>query len=406
MVKEDDLEMENVMRIVRKDGSVAFRLRKKDARRIEHSKIVVPPEGCSGRALKKWLADERYNFVKDVEGGRSPMSSKTTIASYFDTIFVKKKRSSIREKTLSDYIAMFNRHIRNDIGGIPIGKLTKTDLIEYYARLDEEKGLGNASILAVHRILSATLNSAIEDDIITRNVAAGKGIAPRKKIPKGKAMTESEVYRMLECLENEPKFWRNLITLMLHTGCRRGEIAGLRWEDLDLMGGTIHIRHSLVYVPQKGPVLGEAKSEMSNRDIPLMDEDIGFLFDMYSENHTGFVFTFNADPEQPLFPDSITAYVNKFCKKYDLPHFTPHTLRRTMPTLMITRYKADPKTLQSLLGHSNISTTLGYYTAVSDEQRRRTIAQYADITKARPKGDADSDHTQTVVKPGASSDQT
>jgi len=181
---------------------------------------------------------------------------------------------------------------------------------------------------------------------------------------------------MIECLAKEPVMWQNIIMLMLHTGCRRGEIAGLRWEDVDLIKKTIHIRHSLVYVPQKGLNLEDAKSEMSNRDVPLFDDDVDALMIMYKDCHQGFVFRSETDPDQPLFPDSITKYVARFCKKYDLPHFSPHTLRRTMPTIMITMFKADPKTMQTLLGHSNISTTLGYYTMVSDEDRRKAIEKY------------------------------
>jgi len=86
-----------------------------------------------------------------------------------------------------------------------------------------------------------------------------------------------------------------------------------------------------------------------------------------------FVFTFNPDPEGPIFPDSISRHLTALCDKYGLEHITPHIIRRTLPTILITKYKVDPKTLQCILGHSNISTTFGYYTVVSDEQRRRDV---------------------------------
>lgn len=370
-----DFNMDYVQVIEKSDGTLVYRLRKRDSRGKEQSTRVIPPEGLSERATRKWLTEEVNRFVQEVDNGYRNSDSKMLFSQYFDEVFVRKRKLTVREKTLSDYIAMFNRHIRNDIGTLPIGKIAKVDLMEYYHDLDD-KGLGNASILAIHRIISATLNSAVEDEIIPRNVAAGKNIAPRKKMAHGKTLNEYEIMRVIECLAKEPVMWQNIIMLMLHTGCRRGEIAGLRWEDVDLIRKTIHIRHSLVYVPQKGLNLEDAKSEMSNRDVPLFDDDVDALMIMYKDCHQGFVFRSETDPDQPLFPDSITKYVARFCKKYDLPHFSPHTLRRTMPTIMITMFKADPKTMQTLLGHSNISTTLGYYTMVSDEDRRNAIEKY------------------------------
>mgnify|MGYP001012673064 CR=1 FL=1 len=135
-----------------------------------------------------------------------------------------------------------------------------------------------------------------------------------------------------------------------------------------------------MYTPGKGLALGNAKSEMSNRDIPLMYDNHQMLRNRYKICHEGFVFTFKVNPEEPVFPDSITQFLNGFSKRYDLPHISPHMLRRTLPTLLITKYNIDPKTLQAILGHSNISTTLGYYTMVYDDQKKRTLEMYGRIT--------------------------
>ena len=146
---------------------------------------------------------------------------------------------------------------------------------------------------------------------------------------------------------------------MLHAGCRRSEIAGLRWEDVDFVDGTVHIRHSLVYTPKLGAILDDTKSKMSNRSIQLMHDNRMALYDMHQQCDHSFVFTFNPDTEKPMFPDTISRHLTDLCDKYGLCHITPHMIRRTLPTILITRYKMDPKTLQCILGHSNIATNWG-----------------------------------------------
>jgi len=384
--------MENVIMKILADGSVVYRLRKKNAEGKEFSRVLHPEPGMFDQDIMNWLFEERRKFYGEVSLSHGCINSKTPLAEYFDTAFVKKKRLQVREKTIFDYIALFNNHVRGDLGKMPIGNITKVDLMEYYRRRSEN-GVREGTIQSIHRLIRAILSSALDDDIVSRNVAMGRGIAPRKKVPNGKALSEDDVLRFQDCLQQEEPFWKTLYSLMLHTGCRRSEIAGLRWEDVDLMEGTIHIRHSLVYTPRLGVILDETKSEMSNRSIPLMHDDRMALYEMYRQCNHGFVFTFNPDPEKPMFPDTISRHLSDLCDRYGITHITPHMIRRTLPTLLITKYKVDPKTLQCILGHSNISTTLGYYTVVDDAQRRETLEMYGDIIKRSEKRTSEDDRT-------------
>lgn len=379
-----NIDMDYVQVVVRKDGTLTYRLRKKDKYGKERSKYIDPPEGLSEKAFKRWISDQRYEFINAIDTGDYTASSKTPLSEYFDKDFVRKKKLVARERTVLDYQKLFNGHIRDRIGDRPLEKLTAIDVREYYQDLKDD-GAKPPTIQHVHVLLRAILNSAIEDEILVRNVVAGKGVAPRKPMPHGTALTEDDVVRILDCLESEPELWRNLMTFMIHTGCRRGEVAGLRWEDVDLEKGVVHIRHSLITITGKGVKLEDTKSEMSNRLLPLFGDDIDFLKDMHRLNGDGYVFSFNGNPEHPVHPDSISKYVRDFRTKYDLPKFTPHTLRRTFPTLMITMFKTDPKTMQTMLGHSNISTTLGYYTVASPEVLRGAVDMYGKAIREHRK---------------------
>jgi len=375
-----DPHLEAVFVKVLADGSVVYRIRKRDSDGKEHSKVLHPEPGMTNGEIFDWLVGERKEFLKDLNSVCGPITSRSTLSEYFDAVFVKKKELTVRPKTIFDYKARFEKHARNDIGTKKIGEISKLDLMQYYNRL-ADNGVGEGIIQTMHRLIKAILSSAMDDDVIYKNVAKGAGVAPMKKVPKGRTLNEEEVLRLQECIEKENPMWRTLFNVMLHTGCRRGEIAGLRWEDVDLVEGTIHVCHSLVYTPGIGLVLGDAKSEMSNRDIPLMHDDRVALYNMREQCDRGYVFNCNSDPERPIFPDTISSHLSDLCDRNGLPHFSPHMLRRTLPTLLITRYNVDPKTLQCILGHSNISTTLGYYTMVDGDQSRRTMEMYGDIIR-------------------------
>jgi integrase len=383
-----DPHMENVIMKILADGTVVYRLRRKDVDGKEHSKVLHPKPEMTNDEILQWLLAERKKFYDSVSMSHGDLGPKTTLNDYFDTMFVRKKRMQVREKTVFDYIAIYGRHVRDDIGRRQIGSITKLDLMEFYKRLSD-KGLGDSTIQSIHRIVRGVFSSALDDEIIGKNVAVGRGIAPRMKVPDGKAMSEDDVLRFQECLQMETPFWRTLYSLMLHTGCRRSEIAALRWENVDLVEGTIYIRHSLVYTPKLGVILDDTKSEMSNRSIPLMHDDRMALYEMYEHCNRGFVFTFSEDPEKPMFPDTISRHLSELCKKYSIAHITPHMIRRTLPTILITKYNVDPKTLQSILGHSNISTTLGYYTMVDDKQRRKALELYGDAIRNGDRKDDD-----------------
>ena len=92
-----DFNMDYVQVIERADGTVAYRLRKRDAHGKEQSVRVIPPEGLSERATRKWLTEEVNKFVQEVESGYRNTDSKMLFSQYFDEVFVRKRRVTVRE---------------------------------------------------------------------------------------------------------------------------------------------------------------------------------------------------------------------------------------------------------------------------------------------------------------------
>ena len=133
-----------------------------------------------------------------------------------------------------------------------------------------------------------------------------------------------------EALEKEPIKWKTLVHLFLVTGARRGEILGLKWDKIDFENRTINISTSILYSPKSGVYEDTPKTLKSNRKISLPTETFDLLthyrtyqlekqlmLGSYYQNKN---FIFTQENGRPLNPNSVTAYLKRFSKKYNLPH--------------------------------------------------------------------------------------
>ena len=138
--------------------------------------------------------------------------------------------------------------------------------------------LSNKTILEYHRFISAVLAQAEKEMIILYNPAAKA--SPPKYTPKEAEYFEpEEVKRILDCAEQEPIKWRTAIHLLAVTGARRGEVVGLKCDDVDLKNNTIHIKQNLFYTSDKGVYEETPKTEKSNRYIDLPIPTIELLWE-------------------------------------------------------------------------------------------------------------------------------
>ena len=178
---------------------------------------------------------------------------------------------------------------------------------------------------------------------------------------------------------------------MLGTGCRVGEVIGLRWEDCDFAEETISINHSLLY-RQKEPggacefLVSTPKTEAGIRVIPMAAEvkralecerelqaEVG-ASDIVIDGYSNFIFT--GQTGGILSPHTVNCAIERIRTAYNnmetelanqeqrepqlLPHFSAHTMRHTFCT-RLAHAGMNPKDLQYIMGHSNITMTLNYY---------------------------------------------
>jgi len=247
------------------------------------------------------------------------------------------------------------------------------------------------TIHTFHRVFSAVLFRAVKWGYIKSNPAARADL-PSIANRKAAYLDEPDARHLLELLRHEPIKWRVIMTFDLLSGLRRGELAGLRWQDVNFEEQTIMISQTSNYLPGKGVYIDTPKTSTSNRPLRLSRSAFLLLLEYKQwqdaqqeklgdawEDKDGRVFT--SDNGAPMFPDSITQWFTKFVKRTGLPKVTVHSLRHTYASLMI----ADGTPLVVVshqLGHAQASTTANIYAHViasAEAKAAQTFDRFNDI---------------------------
>lgn len=244
--------------------------------------------------------------------------------------------------------------------------------------------LADKTILAYHRLISIVLAQA---EMLVPYNAAAKASPPKatKKAPN--YFQPETISEILKALEAEPLKWQLITHLLLVTGCRRGEIMGLKWEKVDFKNNRVTIDRALIVSPSKG--VYESTTKTSDiRYLNLPAETMALLKQHKRKQlriqiangdrwiHTGYVFT--QDNGDRMNPDSITAWLNDFSKRHDLPHINPHAFRHTVASVLLAN-GTDIVTVAAQLGHASASTTENFYAHIIEENKAKATECIADV---------------------------
>ncbi len=242
---------------------------------------------------------------------------------------------------------------------------------EVFALAKNKKPLSNKTILEHHRLISTILAQAEKELLIPFNPAA-KATPPKTTQSSPDYFQPETVKLILEALDDEPLKWRAATYLLIDTGCRRGEAAGLKWDCVDLTdenNAIVTFERALLYSPKKGVYESSTKTGKS-RTVGIAPETAALLKawrdvqNGYREAHgdawvdSGYVFS--RDNGAPINPDSLTDWLNKFSARNGLPHIHPHAFRHTAASMMIAN-GIDVVTTANELGHASAATTTSIY---------------------------------------------
>ncbi len=338
-----------------------------DGRRVRET---IGPGEESRRLARKILAEresEAQLGMLRVRPGQTPR-----FGVHADDWLRRQRTRGLRPATIVSYEGVVNVHLAPALGEMRLGAITRS-MVDAYVTAKREtstkrgrKGkrvpLSATTVGYTLRILKAILADAVEHGHLTENPAAR--VAPprsdRDERDEMRFLTPAEIARLLDATE-EP--YRTLYEVAVHTGMRRGELLGLRWRDLDLGKGAIHVRRSLgrmmdgnAWVVREAPL----KTRASRRTIDLSPTLVQTLLAFPAGDDPERDYLFRSQVGGPLDPDNVDRAFKRHLLAAGVPDCRFHDLRHTHASLLIAA-GVHPKAIMARLGHTSITTTLNRY---------------------------------------------
>lgn len=392
----------------RKDGSYRFRYTDADGiRRDIYSPRLVPTD--RGDMSEPCLRERERKIIRDLEDGiKAQVENRATLTDLF-RLYISNK-PELKDSTRSNYIYMYDKYIHPALGSKKISTIKYSEIKAFYNHLIRDENFKPNSVEVIHTILNPIFTLAVRDNYIRLNPATGVMGEIKKsnkwEKPKRHALSIPEQQAFVQYVANDPVYqhWLPLFTLLLGTGCRIGEIIGLRWEDCDFDDDIISINHNMVYRKFEGESkmtyhIVTPKSEAGTRIVPMLSEvkealqkqwEYQEMFgyeDCVIDGYSGFIF-FNRYGE-PLSPGCINKAIDRIIRDHNeneiiladkegrdpliIRHFSCHNLRHTF----CTRYcevEDNIKVIQEIMGHADIETTMNIYAEATKEKKVQSFA--------------------------------
>jgi len=306
---------------------------------------------------RKDVADKLAEVLKDRGEGLLLDTGNLTVAEFLAN-WLESEKESVRESTHNRRGEVIRLHVNPHIGSTKLTKLNALHVQRLYSRKLYE-GLSLGTVRLIHANLSKALQKAVRWRLVSVNVARA-ATAPKNTAEEVKPLTREQVKRLLEAARGDR--FEALYVLAVTCGLRRGELLGLRYEDIDLKRGTLQVRRSL----SKGKV-NLPKTSKSRRSIKLSRTAIEALKRHKKRQTALSEWLFCNHKGTPISSQNLLWKAwEDMRKRAELPEGTHlHQLRHTCATLLL-QENVHPKLVSSLLGHSTIKQTLDTYSHVLD----------------------------------------
>jgi integrase len=338
-------------------------------------KLVPTDKTPAGKRDDISLREKVKEIQKDLDDGIDTAGKKMTVCQLYAKH--NRHRGNVRQNTKNSRKRLMNLLEQDPLGSASIDSIKMSDAKEWALRM-KEKGVAYRTISNDKRSLKAIFYAAIQDDCIRKNpfdfqlnTVIEDDTEPQ--VP----LTPEQEKSLLTFTANDTvyqKYYDELV-ILLGTGLRISELCGLTDADLDFEGRTINVDHQLLKDTEIGYYIETPKTKSGIRQIP-MSENVYEALKRVMENRRGAKpvivggycgFLFANRKGYPKLAGNYDSMFKGLAKKYNKSHedalpkvTTPHTLRHTFCT-NLANAGMNPKALQYLMGHSNITMTLNYY---------------------------------------------
>jgi integrase len=311
-------------------------------------------------ALKK-----KNDALRELEQGTLAVGGQRKLGEFLMNWLENVHKENLRVSTYVKYRKLA-KYIVDELGEVWLQKLTPEQVQQFYAKKRKD-GLSSKTVHEIHGLLHLALKHALRWSYVSRNVCDLLD-SPRVVSRKGTPLTVEQAKALVESLKGHRL--ELVVMTAIVTGMRRGEILALRWADVDFERRVLVVLHTVDYIYPFGYVETDPKTKTGKRLIDLPEFYIALLKKhkvkqerqrrKIGEKWENRDLVFADMTGGFMSPSHLDDDFGKLVKDAGLPHLPFHDLRHSAATILISM-GIHPKVIQELLGHSDISITLGIY---------------------------------------------
>ena len=295
---------------------------------------------------------------------------------------------------------MWEHYVQDEpVANKPISSIRKSDIKLLYVKL-LKNGLSSNTLEGINNLVHPALQLAVDDDLIRKNPSTGVYHSMKQDKPPPKAaLSPEQTLKFLQFIKASDTYqhWLPILITLLGTGMRIGECTGLTWNDVNFESNTISVNHSLGYRPIDGHAefyITTPKTHKGLRTIPMIPAVSEQLLALYAKKDCTYSvpsptlnghydFIFRNRTGGLLCAHNVNRAIARILNEYNateqtqaqqenrkpepIPHFSAHNLRHTFCTRLCEK-ESNMAVIQKIMGHSDISTTMGVYNHISQER--------------------------------------
>ena len=374
------------------DGRYRFKYKDNDGKdkvvyswRLDHNDIM--PKGrkrCKSlREMEKDIQQDLFDHIVSNGGNYTVLS---LVEKYIST------KTGVRPTTRAGYKTVINVLKKDPFGKKRIDTVKMSDAKCWLIKLQQEDKKSYSSIHTIRGVVRPAFQLAFDDDLIRKNPFAFElvSVVVNDSVTR-EAITRDEERKFLKFIQEDRHYCRyyEAIYILFKTGLRISEFCGLTLSDIDFKNHTINVDHQLQKKSSEGYYIEDTKTTCGERIIP-MTPDVEECFkkiiakrnppkpEPMVDGYTGFLY-FDKDDSicyslhwEHYFKHALDKYNRIY--RVQLPTITPHVCRHTFCSNMA-KSGMNPKVLQYLMGHADISVTLNTYTHVKFEDAKEEMTK-------------------------------
>lgn len=371
-------------------------------KQIRRTMTYRPEEGMTAKQIEKEVKRQAVLFEEQCHKGTVAVDNRLKFADYIP-MYLENAKNTLSPVVYEQYNRIFNIYVIPMLGHFKLKDIKPLHVQKFVNALEnlEERTDGTpcklspSTVRRYYTALQSVLHSAYKLGIIGINPADSDRITlPKLDEQETDIFSTEDLNNMLACLDDEPLQFQLLIHLALNTGCRRGELTGLKWSDIDYTTGIITVSRSNYKLTGDPEIKSKSTKTGKSRKVMIPPYCIDMLRKYKTQqaklqlslgdrwNGDNWIFI-QADGK-PMYPTTPTLQFTKFLKRNDLPHMKFHALRHTSATLLLSN-GTNIKNVAARLGHAQLKTTNRYVHAIEEAEKEAANTLEAVLNTNRKK---------------------